>query len=86
MDKNKEIEDEGKASCLTYGSQYLNPYDQKSPDYNSWDRGWSQAMKRYPSKVFRIDRDRQQAQDSIDNQNMKQDSITTDLYRKLKGK
>jgi len=82
---DKAIEEEGKRYCLKHGSHYGNPYPLNSSEYNSWDRGWSQTLRRFPEKVARIDKQKAKYQASVDKQNQKKIRDSANKYKKLRG-
>jgi hypothetical protein len=44
---------EGMSSYLNKDSNYKNPYLSGTPEYNAFERGWTQALKRNPDLVSR---------------------------------
>lgn len=66
------------------GRHYKNPYRLNSPEFNEFERGWTQAMKRDSVKVGSINHNKsltEQVQNIAENGH---DSLA-DSYRKLKG-
>lgn len=49
---NKYIE-EGMKSFRKNKSKYKNPYKPGSDEYNNFERGWSQALKRFPDQLLK---------------------------------
>lgn len=56
---SKEFE-EGRLYYHQFGTAYQNPYAIGTLEHNDFERGWSQALKRYPNVGERIDRERAQ--------------------------
>jgi len=42
---------EGMSSYSNRNGNYKNPYSSGTPEYNAFERGWSQALKRAPYPV-----------------------------------
>jgi hypothetical protein len=49
---NKYAE-EGKKSFYTNKVKYINPYKINTKEYNDFERGWTQALKRSPNYKFK---------------------------------
>ncbi len=49
---NKYVE-EGMKSFNDKNLEYKNPYKQSTKEYNDFDRGWTQALKRCPNYKFK---------------------------------
>ncbi|MQM38895.1 hypothetical protein KBTX_02916 [wastewater metagenome] len=50
---------EGKQFALQHGTLYRNPYPAGSATHNDFERGWSQAHKRFPQAIAQADRKRE---------------------------
>ena len=44
---------EGMSSYFNKEGNYKNPYTSGTPEYNAFERGWTQALKRNPDLVCR---------------------------------
>ena len=52
VDMNKIIDD-GKRAFHKYKGRYHNPYQTDSPQYNDYERGWTQALKRSSDQLLK---------------------------------
>jgi len=83
---SKDPVKEGKRQCLTYGSDYQNPYPPGTDSHNQFERGWSQTLKKYPHKVNLIDRKRSQENQKTQQETIIKSVLTAKAYRNAKGK
>lgn len=47
---------EGSLHALKYGTHYSNPYKIDSKEYNDFERGWSQEIKKNPEAIAYADK------------------------------
>jgi len=50
---NRCIKEGEKAFIKSNGKKYINPYKLGSNEYNDYERGWMQALKRSPDSLWK---------------------------------
>jgi hypothetical protein len=78
--------EEGRKYCLTYGSEYRNPYPPGTDAHNLFERGWSQTLKKYPEEVARIDNKRQEERVKQQQEEVRKRTAAAEAYRNAKNK
>lgn len=78
--------EEGEKYALTYGSNYKNPHPRGTDQHNQFERGWSQALKKYPEVIDRIDKKRNGNNERFRQSAASKLTATAEAYRNAKGK